>query len=54
MKKCIMELNKKYCDLCLKEIKDNKNMCYYHKRDGVRIYRHKQCKKGNNEICDSK
>jgi len=40
-------LHKKFCDECGKEITDINNICHFHRKDGLKIYRHKQCKKEN-------
>ena len=44
-------LNKKFCEECGEEI-TTKEYCIRHKKDGVRIYRHNNCKE-NNEIRSS-
>ena len=37
----------KFCNECGKEIINKKNMCYFHRKDGKKIHRHKQCPKEN-------
>jgi len=48
MEKSTMEINntnlsKIFCIECEEEITDRKEMCWFHKSNGIRIYRHKEC-----------